>query len=543
MLKKNYIVFISLLFASVCFSQKNKFADHPKLVIGLIIDQMRWDYLYRYNDLYSSNGFKRLLNEGFSCENTFIPYVPTYTGPGHTCVYTGSVPAIHGIIANEWYDEVSKKNVYCTDDSTVITVGSNSAEGKMSPRNLWVTTIGDELRLSNNFQSKVIGISLKDRASILPAGHSASACYWFDASVGKWITSSFYAKELPKWVNKENEKQLPDAFMAKDWNTLLPSLKYVQSTPDGESFEGVIPGETASTFPHKISQITKAKYEAFKFTPFAATFTFDMAKEVITNEQLGTRNVTDMLAISVSSTDYIGHTFGPNSIEAEDAYLRLDKDIADFLQYLDTQLGPGNYTLFLTADHGVLQVPAFLKEHRIPAGTFNASQIRVDLNKLIAEKYNVGNAVFAVENNQVYIDRKLLQVNNKSIDLVEVDIVDFLKSLPYVANAFSTQNIMTQSIAEPIKRRLINGYNPKRSGEVEFYEKPGFIGGSEKGTTHGSWNPYDSHIPLLWYGWHIKHGVTNKETYMTDIAATVCGLLHIQMPNGCVGKVIEEVFK
>ncbi|KAA9039159.1 alkaline phosphatase family protein [Ginsengibacter hankyongi] len=543
MIKKNFIVLLFLFTATFSFAQANKVPAHPKLIVGLVIDQMRWDYLYRYYNLYSENGFKRLINNGFSCENTFIPYVPTYTAPGHTCIYTGSVPAIHGIVANDWYDKTAGKNMYCTDDSIVSTVGSNSLEGKMSPRNLWVTTLGDELRLSNNFSSKVIGIAIKDRASILPAGHTANAAYWFDASVGKWITSSYYEKELPDWVIKENEKKLPDAYMSKDWNTLLPISKYTLSTADNEDFEGNIPGETTPTFPHKLSQITKGKYEVFKYTPFASSYTFDMAKQAVKNEELGMGNFADMLAISISSTDYMGHTFGPNSIEAEDTYLRLDRDIADFLSYLDAQLGRGNYLLFLTADHGVVNVPGFLEEHNVPAGTFNTSLLISTINKMLSEKYGLSNGIIAIENNQVYMNNNEINNSGKNKNDVENYIISYLKTQPYIENAFSTENIATQSMPAQIKERLINGYNPKRSGEIGFFTKPAFTGGGTKGTTHGAWNPYDAHIPLLWFGYNIKPGKTNREVNMTDIAPTLSAILKIQMPNGSIGKVIEEITK
>lgn len=535
-----YLSFI----AAVAFAQSPRPIAHPKLVIGLVIDQMRWDYLYRYNDLYSENGFKRLMNKGFSCENTFLPYVPTYTGPGHSSIYTGSVPAINGIIGNDWYDASTGKIVYCTEDSTVKTVGSNSQEGQMSPRNLWTTTIGDELRLATNFSSKVIGISLKDRASILPAGHSANAAYWFDASVGKWITSTYYTKELPAWVTKENEKLLPDSYMAKDWTTLQPIAKYSQSTIDDENFEGRIPGENAQTFPHKLSQIPKeSRYEAFKYTPFGSTFTFDMAKQAIESEKLGGGNVTDLLTVSISSTDYIGHTFGPNSIETEDAYLRLDEDISDFLTYLDSKLGEGNYLLFLTADHAVAHIPAFLQQHNIPAGTFTSADFRPALNKIISDKFKVDNAIVILRNNQVYLNNA--EIKRKGADAVEIkkEIISYLKQQPFIVNAFRTDDIESQSIPSPIKERLINGYNPKRSGEIGYFEKPGYIEDGPRGTTHGSWNPYDSHIPLLWFGYNIKPGKTNREVYMTDIAPTITAILNIQMPDGCVGKVIEQLVK
>ena len=512
----------------------------PKLVIGIVIDQMRWDYLYRFSELYSANGFKRMLGQGFSCENTLIPYMPTYTAPGHTCVYTGSVPAIHGIVGNNWFDRSIHGNVYCTDDSTVRTVGSSSNAGKMSPQNMWATTITDELRLSNNFKSKVIGIALKDRGAILPAGHSANAAYWYDN--GKWISSSYYMNELPAWVNDVNAKDLPGESMSKDWNTLLPIDKYDLSTADDKPYEGGIRGEKTVTFPHKTSTIGAEKYEAFKTTPGAASYTFSFAKSAIDNEKLGTGPVTDFLTVSISSTDYIGHSFGPNSIEAEDAYLRLDQDIADFLQYLDAKLGKGNYLTFLTADHGVAHVPAFLAEHKLPGGAVGDEDITKDLNEAINAKFGIANGVITVENYQVYLNTNEIEKQQKDLKEITKTVINALKQKPFIVNAVETSSIEAASLPDPQKKMFNNGYNPKRSGDILFVFKPGYFDGGSKGTTHGLWNPYDAHIPLLFFGWNVQHGKTNRETYMTDIAATVAAMLQIQMPSGCVGKVITEVF-
>jgi predicted AlkP superfamily pyrophosphatase or phosphodiesterase len=501
---------------------------------------MRWDYLYRFKDLYSANGFKRMLAQGFSCENTLIPYMPTYTAPGHTCIYTGSVPAVHGIVGNNWFDKTTGKIVYCTDDSTVQTVGSNSVAGKMSPVNMWATTITDELRLSNNFKSKVIGISLKDRGAILPAGHSANAAYWYDA--GKWITSTYYMNELPQWVNNENAKDLPGAYMSKDWNTLLPIEKYDLSSADDKPYETPIRGEKTVTFPHKTSQLSATdKYEAFKTTPYGATYTFDFAKAAIANEKMGTGAVTDFLAVSISSTDYIGHSFGPNSIEAEDAYLRLDKDIADFLQYLDATFGKGNYLTFLTADHGVAHVPGFLAEHKIPGGTISDLDLMTELNKAVEEKFGLKKAVLSIQNYQVYLNTDEMEKQQKDVKAITKTVISALKKKPNIVNAAETEDISSAGLPEPQKKMFGNGYNPKRSGDIMFTFKPGYFEGGSKGTTHGLWNPYDAHIPLLFFGWNIKYGKTNRETYMTDISATIAAMLQIQMPSGCVGKVITEV--
>ncbi len=516
----------------------------PKLVVGIVIDQMRWDYLYRFNDLYGANGLKRLLNKGFSCENTLIPYVPTYTAVGHTCVYTGSVPAYTGIVGNNWFDKTTNTNVYCTDDSTVNPVGSNTKGGKMSPENLWVTTITDELRLSNNFKSKVIGIAMKDRGAILPAGHSANAAYWYDDKSGKWISSTYYMQQLPDWVSQFNAKDVAGNYMKQDWNTLLPINKYDLSSADDEPYENAIKGEKTVTFPHRLSTIGDAdKYESFKTTPFANSFTFDFAKSAIENEALGKNTVPDFLAVSISSTDYIGHSFGPNSVEIEDTYLRLDNDIADFLQYLDTKVGKGNYLVFLTADHGVAHIPAFLAEHKIPGGVFNEGEVSRELNKMIEDEFGMKNVVQSLQNYQVYLNADEISKQGKDLSAVKKSVIRFLAAKPFIIHVFDTRELASTTMPEPQKTMMGNGFNPKRSGDIQFTFKPGYFDGGKKGTTHGLWNPYDAHIPLLWYGWNIKPGKTNRETYMTDIAATVAALLQIQMPSGCVGKVITELTK
>ncbi|MDP4285243.1 MAG: alkaline phosphatase family protein [Bacteroidota bacterium] len=543
MIKRSSFLFVFIIVSNFLLAQSAKKLQKPKLVIGLVIDQMRWDYLYRYNDLYGSGGFKRLINDGFSCDHTLIPFVPTYTGPGHTCIYTGSIPSIHGIVANDWYDSNTKKNVYCTDDSTVNTIGSESDEGKMSPRNLLVTTIGDELRLSTNFRSKVIGISLKDRASILPAGHSANAAYWFDGKEGKWISSSYYQNQLPDWVVKQNEKGFPDIAMSKDWNTLLPINKYVQSTSDDEKYEDHISGDKTVTFPHHLSQITKGRYSAFKYTPASMAYTFDMAKQAVKNEKLGVDNFTDMLTISISTTDYVGHAFGPNSVEAEDTYLNLDKDIADFLNYLDVTVGKGNYVLFLTADHGVEHVPGFMEEHNIPGGNYSSEELSQKLKQEIEEETGLKNVIIKIQNSQVYVNDEALKKAGKDINTVNQQIIDFLNRQPVVEYAFATKDLATATIPSPIKCMLINGYNPKRSGQIGFISNPGYISEGSSGTTHGAWNPYDAHIPLIWFGTNIKPGKTTQKTYMSDIAPTIAALLNIQMPSGNVGEVIEKVME
>lgn len=509
----------------------------PKLVVGLVVDQMRWDYLYRYYNRYTNGGFKRLINEGFSVENTFIPYTPTYTAVGHSSIYTGSVPAVHGIVGNDWYNSETKKNVYCTEDSTVVTVGSTpSTEGNMSPKNLLATTITDELRLATNFRGKVIGISLKDRGSILPAGHAANAAYWYQGSTGNWITSSYYMKEVPTWIADYNKLKLANKFYAKNWETLYPINTYVNSTADQKDYEG-----KTSTFPHQLTQNIDKNFDAIRSTPYGNTITLDLAKLAILSEDLGQDNITDFLAVSCSATDYVGHAYGPNSIEAEDTYLRLDKDFEEFFNYLDKKVGKGNYTIFLSADHGVAHVPGFMKENKLPGGTVSDRDIVFKLNSFLNEKFKVNNVVLKSMNNQIIFDHDKTDNGTVSFDVIKSASIEFLKRMDGFANVVDISRISMATIPEIQKKMITNGYNARRSGDLYYILNPNWFNGGSTGTTHGNWNPYDAHIPLVFMGWGIKPGASNKTHYMTDIAPTLAALLHIQMPSGCVGEPITEI--
>ena len=524
-------------------AQQNETLQRPKLVVGIVVDQMRWDYLYRYYDRYAANGgFKRMLSQGFSCENTLIPYTPTVTAPGHTSIYTGSVPAIHGIAGNFWWDNAQQRVVYCTEDKTVKTVGSETTLGMQSPRNLLVTTVCDELRLATNFQSKVIGVAIKDRGGILPAGHSANAAYWYDSQVGDWITSTYYMNELPQWVKDLNAKKLVDKYYGQGWPTLYPINTYSQSTADEKGYESKGLG---TGFPYDLKKFIGKNYSAVLSTPHGNTMTAEMAKAAIEGEKLGADAITDFLALSFSSTDYIGHGYGPNSIEQEDDFLRLDKELGDLLDYLDNKIGKGQYTVFLSADHGVANVIGFMKENKIPAGGIVEATALKELNQQLKDKFGHSDLALNISNYQVVLNNNLINSERKlkREEIVEA-VVSFLSKQEAVLKAFDLQQLGTTPLPSQIRSMLENGYFPQRGGDVQFILKPNYMETyGPTGTTHGLWNPYDAHIPLLWYGWGIKTGKTNRETYMTDIAPTVAALLHIQMPGGCIGKVISEVIK
>jgi predicted AlkP superfamily pyrophosphatase or phosphodiesterase len=535
-------IFCTVLFLFSSVFIKAQDIQRPKLVVGIVVDQMRWDYLYRYYARYDAKGgFKRILKNGFTCENTMIPYTPTVTASGHSCIYTGTVPAISGITGNAWWDRQQMRTVYCTEDKSVNTVGSTTSLGKMSPKNLLVTTICDELRLATNFESKVIGISLKDRGGILAAGHSANAAYWYDNTNGNWITSTYYMNQLPQWVTAFNESKTVDKYYQQGWNLLYPAETYLQSTADEKSYQSKPHG---TKFPYDLLKNVGKDYSKITVTPMGNTLTTEFAKAAVNAEQLGADNITDFLAISYSSPDYIGHAFGPNSIESEDGFLRFDKELGGLLDFLDKKIGKNQYIVFLTADHGVAHIPEFMLENKIPAGRVFMNKIVEQLNKTLKEKYGISKIIVSDDNYQLHLGHPSL--DSAKLDKKEITrwIVEKLSADSGIARVFALDDLNKIPLPSTIRELLNNGFYPPRNGDIQYILKPGFIDAySNTGTTHGLWNPYDTHIPLLWYGWGIKQGKSNREMYMTDIAPTLAALLRIQMPNGCVGKPIGEVMK
>jgi len=534
-----YKIYLLFLFSPLIGQAQE--SERPKLVVGIVVDQMRWDFLQRFSARYAPDGgFKRMMNKGYNCENTMISHVPTYTACGHAGIYTGSVPSIHGITGNDWFDNESGDFVYCTADSSVSTVGGQTVAGKMSPRNLLTSTICDELKLATNLKSKTIGLALKDRGGILSVGHNANAAFWYDPATGQWITSSYYLKAIPTWVTDFNNQKLVDKYYSGGWNTLYPVTTYVQSTNDENNSEIKTFGKS---FPYNLSAYTGVNYNMILATPFGNTLTTEFAKSSIENEKLGEDSITDFLAISYSSPDYIGHAFGPNSIEIEDTYLRLDAELGAFFDYLDLKIGKDQYLVFLSSDHGVAHVPEFMKNNKMPAGNLNMNSLIDAMNSGLKKEFDVNNLVITMINHQVVLNTMLIESRSKlSVNKIKNWLIRFLLKQEAVQHAFSLEDLKNTTLNETQKKMISNGYYPKRSGHIYVILKPQWIEDHESGgTTHGTWNPYNAHIPLLWYGWKIKPGSTSREIYMTDIAPTLAALLKIQVPNGSVGKAIIEI--
>ncbi|MEI6310641.1 MAG: alkaline phosphatase PafA [Bacteroidota bacterium] len=536
-----YIIFWSQLYAQT--STTSAVPDKPKLVVGIVVDQMRWDYLYRFESKYSANGFKRLLAQGYSCENTQIPYIPTYTAPGHTCIYSGSVPALHGVIANNWYDKKIEKSIYCTDDARYSSVGDSSIAGKMSPVQLLTTSICDELKLANNFKSKVIGIAIKDRGAILPAGHSADAAYWYSGTSGRWITSTYYRTSLPSWVKASNDSLAKNYKMNDTWKTIMDLEKYSESTEDNVVWESPYKNEDKPVFVHNVKALLEMSPDILRALPYGNKMTLDFAKNAIKGEELGKDNITDFLTVSFSSTDYIGHQFGTNSVEIEDTYLQLDKELASFITYLDVTIGKGNYLLFLSADHGAAHNATFLQTNHIPAGNMLLDSMNRKISQFVLSEFKDSTILYGLCNQEIYLNHAAIERNHLDLDDVKAKLINYVKGINGVMNAVDLENLSACTLIDNLRTSIENGYNAQRSGDIYIIFQPAWMEDFTKGTTHGSSYRYDTHIPLIWYGWNVKAGKDYSEIHMTDIAPTIASMLHIQEPNGTVGKPILGLFK
>ncbi len=527
--------------------QTNKH-NRPRIVVGMVVDQMCWDYLYRYYDQFEEGGFRRLMKEGFNCENTRIEYIPSVTAIGHSTVYTGSVPSLHGIAGNHFFE--NGKGMYCTEDKTVQAIGVAPCKaGQMSPRNMKTTTIGDELRLATNFKNKVIGIALKDRGAILPAGHSANAAYWFEDKSGKFITSSYYMNALPQWLVDFNKQELAKKYLKQKWSLLKDESSYSASSEDANEFEGSFIKGKQATLPLDLAKLSKKfSYGLIRSTPFGNQLTLDLAKATIKGEEMGKGSETDFLAISLSSTDYIGHRYGTFAQETEDTYLRLDRDLSKFFAFLDEEFGKEGYVFFMTADHAAAHNVTFMEAHKLKGRAWKRKAVLEQLQKLCQQVAQTEEKlILDIANYQVFFDEN--KIDELHIDRAKLykAVCSFLEKQEGVNYAVVAKEVQLTALPQEIRMRIINGYNHQRSGAIFIVLDTGWYAyngeGKAQGTSHAVWAPYDTHIPLIFMGRNIKAQKLYREVYMTDIAATLAFMLKTQLPSGCIGKPITEILE
>lgn len=529
------LVFLSFI------SLKIQAQERPKLVVGIVVDQMKMEYLYRFESDFSENGFKRLMNKGYTFHNAHYNYMPTYTAPGHASVYTGTTPSMHGIVGNEWFHRTLKKDVYCTDDATVSTlVPGTETEGKMSPRNLQSTTITDELKLATNFEGKVIGISIKDRGAILPAGHFADWAFWY-TKTGEFISSSYYGEKLPTWADDFNKEKNYIAYANKGWSLSKPLATYNESLPDDNPYEGKLYKKTPF-FPYNMKEmLDNNDAGVLRVSPYGNNLVCDFAKRAIEKEALGKDGITDFLAISFSSTDYIGHNFGPRSIEIQDTYLRLDETIAEFLNYLDATVGKNNYLVFLTADHAGAENVTHLKDNKYQVNNISYKNVESDLKEFSKATFGE-DLILKYDSFNVFFDKDLIKTKALDFNKVKQSFKDFLYTKEYVKRVYTEEEVLASSSNDELLGFISKGFDPTQNGELYFVYKPGYMEYGITGTTHGSPYSYDTHVPVIFYGWHIKKGASHDKKVITQIAPTVSQLLKITMPNSTKNEVLTELF-
>jgi predicted AlkP superfamily pyrophosphatase or phosphodiesterase len=553
-MKHSLYILFSLIMLS-CSAQKHKSKTEvntngttarPKIIVGITVDQMRYDYIERYWNDFGNRGFKRLVNEGFFARNLHYNYMPTITGPGHASIFTGSTPAYHGIAANDWYERSSNRMTYCASDSTATGVGTTNIGGKMSPHYLVSTTIGDELRLFSNKRSKVIGIALKDRGAILPAGRTADAAYWFiGADEGNWATSSWYMKELPQWVKEFNAKKQADFYLNQTWNTLLDASRYDESIADNNAYEVPYKSLIRPAFPYDLKELRKANgnFDLIKATPYGNSLTVDFALAAIEGEKLGEDSITDMICVSFSGTDYIGHQFGIHAVETQDCYLRLDQDLARLIDHLDTKFGRNNYLMFLSADHGGAPTPSYMVTDSASAGYWKSDMIESKIQNFLASQYGEGNWVLNDVNQNVYLNRKLIADKKLDLKKVQMDVSSLVADMDHVLMSFNAADLTRFAERTPIADKVQMGFNQQLSGDVLYVLHPDYMECSMQGTTHGAPFTYDTHVPALFFGFGVTPGYTFAPCNITDIAPTVTSICRLPLPSAAVGKPIQPLVK
>lgn len=542
------ILILTHLFSAITFAQDHQKipSEKPRLIVGIVVDQMRLDYISRFWNKYGQGGFKKMIQEGTYCKNASYEFLINEPAVGHATISSGALPSYHGIIANSWYVSLQDKVINCVADESYNTVGGNFESGRSSPSKLLASTIGDELKLSNGFKSKIIGIALDNDAAILSAGHSADYAFWFDTKSGNWITSSFYTDSLPSWLNEFNRKDIARLYLQWTWEPLLPLTDYTESLPDLNNFEKGLNGKFV--FPYDLKRLSQSQgrdfnYELIKYTPFGNSFTKDLAIATIVNENLGKDEYTDILTVGFSASEYIGRTFNSNSVEMEDAFIRLDKELEHFLNFLDEFVGSENVLIYLTADHGLTYNPAFLEEQKIPSGEFNPNSALSLLSSYLNILYGEGNWIRYYYAQQVYLNRELIEDARIPLAEFQQKVAMFLLQFEGISNAVTSHTLQTTSFPDGIFRNIQNGFHQKRSGDVIINLAPGWTEKNSNNSVYNSSYMGDNHVPLIWYGWKISRSTINRSVSITDIAPTLAFFLDISRPNASTGEVILEVIR
>ena len=550
-IKKRSAAIILLISVFVKLSGQGAYLppDKPRLVIGIVVEQLKYDQLEKFRDRFGENGIKRLLNEGTYFKNASFEYMLTQSAPGHATISTGSEPSFHGITSDSWYLPLRNELIYCTKDIKVNPVGGSFEAGLHSPVNLQASTFSDELEMATNKNAKVFGVGMKENSAIFSAGHAADGAYWFDNTTGTWMSSTYYIDTLPVWVNDFNAMKFSESYLNNTWNLFRPEQDYADCLADSNNFEAGF--NAVNYFPYDLKKMrskgifnSRNDFSLLRETPFGNSFTTSFAIRLIEKEGLGKDVVTDYLSICYSSTDYIGHRFGPSSVEMGDAILRLDDEIKNLLTYLNDSIGKKNILIYFTSAHGISEIPAVLENNRIPAGYFKQNQALQLLRSYLNAVYGEGDWVKGYSERQVFLNRTLIEDARLPLEEVQKKVARFLVQFTGVAAAYPYSAFEANDFRNGNLKRIINSFNPQRSGDVIVTLNPGWV--EKEGdyvTNHNSPYEYDSHVPLIWYGWSVNRASVTRKVNMTDIAATLSSLCKVPYPNACTGEPLFELFR
>lgn len=521
--------------------------EKPRLVIGIVVEQLKYDQLEKFRDRLGENGIKRLINEGTYFKNASFEYMLSQSAPGHATISTGSEPSYHGITSDSWYLPLKDELIYCSKDNEVNPVGGTFENGLYSPVNLQASTFSDELEMSTGRNSKVFGIGMKESSAIFSAGHTADAAYWFDNATGTWMSSTYYINALPAWVNDFNAMKFSETYLNDTWNLLRPARDYYDCLRDSNNFE--LGFNKINYFPYDLKKIrskfnSKDDFALLRETPAGNSLTTSFAIRLIEKEGLGKDDITDYLSICYSATDCIGHRFGPSSMEMGDAILRLDEEIKNLLTFLNDSIGKKNVLIYFTSAHGVSEIPSILESNRIPAGYFKQNQALQLLRTYLNAVYGEGDWVKGYSERQIFLNRTLIEDARLSLDDVQKKVARFLVQFTGVAAAYPYSAFEANDFGNGNLKRIINNFNPQRSGDVIVTLNPGWV--EKKGdwiTDHNSPYEYDTHVPLIWYGWTVNRATVTRHVNMTDIAPTLSSLCKVPYPNACTGEPLVELFR
>ncbi|HUX59598.1 MAG TPA: alkaline phosphatase family protein [Bacteroidales bacterium] len=523
--------------------------EKPRLVIGIVVEQLKYDQLEKFRDKLGENGIKRLINEGTYFKNASFEYMLTQSAPGHATISTGAEPSYHGITSDNWYLPLRNELIFCSKDIAVNPVGGSFESGLHSPVNLQASTFSDELEMATNKKAKVFGVGLKENSAIFSAGHAADGAYWFDNATGTWMSSTYYIDTLPAWVNDFNAMKFSESYLNNTWSLFRPEQDYSNCLADSNIFETGFNG--INYFPYDLKKLRskgivgfRNDFSLLRETPFGNSLTTNLAIKLIENEGLGRDDITDYISICYASTDYIGHRFGPSSVEMGDAILRLDDEVKILLAYLNDSIGKKNILIYFTAAHGVSEVPAVLENSRIPAGYFKQNQALQLLRSYLNAVYGEGDWVKGYSERQVFLNRTLIEDARLSLEEVQKKVARFLVQFTGVAAAYPYSAFEANDFGNGNLKRIINNFTPQRSGDVIVTLNPGWV--EKEGasiTNHNSPYEYDSHVPLIWYGWSVNRATVTRKVNMTDIAATLSSLCKVPYPNACTGEPLFELFR